>query len=189
MFNNKKIMGITIAGIMVLTLAVGSAYAEGTNGQKQLAVSPKTSESTQTADKGIPSHEDLVKLADQCSIDITGMTDEQIEKALKAFKLSHKNEAAVKSDKGGKEEGTYSHESLVETAKECGIDVTGMTDEQIGAALDAFKQSHEGESAKGVTSHESLAETAKECDINTTGMTDEQIEEALKAFKLNNTSK
>lgn len=116
------------------------------------------------------------------------MTDEQIESALKAFKQSHKDEAAVKWDTVGK--GPTIHERLVETAKECGIDAAGMTEKQIEAALDAYKQSI-GNAAedKGITIRKNLVETAKKCGIDITGMSNEQIEVAFKAYKQNHSSK
>ena len=67
------------------------------------------------------------------------------------------------------------HDDLAVIAAEVGINIDGMTDKQIEAALVSYKLSHQG----NANTPKDLQEIAKKMNIDTTGITHEQIKSAI----------
>jgi len=156
-------------GIAVATLLVAVGLAAGWNFVPVGPAQAQGGGATATPDIAVLRHQKLVTAAKGAGIDITGMTDDQIIAAL---------QAKAGDNNGGKDKATTgptagqasassepSHQDLVAAAQQQGIDITGMTDAQILAAL----------------RHNKLVIGAQRAGINITGMTDDQILAALQA--------
>lgn len=166
MIKKKKIAGIAAASIMTLSLCIGSTsvFASNNDGLKKDVTKAQTSKE---AVKRVQTHDDLVAVAAEVGINTAGMSDEQIEAALTAYKRSHQENT--------KPDGLPSQEELAAIAAKLGINIEGMTDEQIEAALISYKQNHQNETA----APEDLKEIAAKIGVDITGMSDDQIKAAI----------
>jgi uncharacterized protein (DUF433 family) len=173
MIKKKKIAGIAGVSVIALSLCIGSTsvFAANNDGLKKnadaKAITVKV-ENPKAVVKGPLTHEDLVATAAKFGINAAGMSDEQIQAALVAYKQSQQENA--------KTEGLPSHNELSAIAAKLGIKTDGMTDKQIEAALTYYKQSHHNEAS----TKEDIQATAKKLGINTTGMSLDQIKDAIK---------
>ncbi|MFC5528203.1 hypothetical protein [Cohnella yongneupensis] len=185
----KKIKKLSaIAAIIALTGTVYSASAwasdNGDQPKQEQAAQGVAQEGTQPAgNEAFARHDKLTGVAKEFGIDITGMTDEQIEAALDAEKLK----------RGPDQASPEAHASIQDMAKKLGIDTTGMTDSQVKQAItdnrakDAEQSNGRSIDKNAMTPeqlHQALVEVAQELNIDITGKNDDQIEEALRAYKM-----
>lgn len=175
MVRSKKVAAAVIAGVLTLTLGIGTALAaSGTDPQATDAIKATPTQQEPAKADQTYTHEDLVKIAAEMGVDITGMTDDQIEAALTDYKLKQIASGQL---------GSPSREDLEKKAREIGVDPTGLTDDQLHQAIKQ-KVSEDAPDTKEVPSHDGLVRIAHEVGIDITGMTDAQIEAALREYKL-----
>jgi hypothetical protein len=167
MIKKKKITGIAAATVMAMILSIGttSVFASNNNGLKKDAAAK--AQTSKAVVKRVQTHEDLVAIGTKLGINTAGMSDEQIEATLVAYKQSHQENT--------KPDGLTPHDHLIAVAAEVGINTAGMTDAQIESALVDYKLSHQNEAVKATD----LQAIAKKMGITTTGMSDDQIKAAI----------
>jgi hypothetical protein len=173
MIKKKKIVGIAVTSVMAVSLCLGatSVLAANNDALKKNATEQGAKLKVQTVKKDyverVRTHDDRVAIAKEIGINVDGMTDEQIDAAIGAYKQSHQDKSQP--------DGLPLHEHLIAVTKEVGIYVDGMTDEQMEAALTAYKLSHQSQEAKPLD----IQAIAKKMSIDTTGMSNDQIKSAI----------
>jgi len=147
MFKNKKIVGITVATLLVVCLGIGAVSAFAANAAVSVDNTPGASvqkDSKATTDpvsgKETYRHDQLSAEAAEKGIDVTGMSDLQIEASVLGIDITGKTDVELDTAIQAQEDSDRLA-SMRENATKLGIDITGMTDAQIAAALSADKHS------------------------------------------------
>jgi hypothetical protein len=167
MIKKKKISGIAAASVMAMILCIGTTSVFASNNDKLKKNVDAKAIASKEVRESVQTHDDLVAIATKLGINTADMSDEQIEAALVAYKLSHQENANTTKD-------------LQAIAKKMGMDTKGMSDEQIMAAI-----SEKGKTLEKEPTRAELEAAAKTMGIDSTGMTDKQLGAAIKNAKVN----
>jgi len=152
---------------------------------KEPSVKPEQSCTDVTAAR----HQKALVGAQELGINISGLSDDQIIAAIRAAQAATQAAAtpAKATDAGATptvDITALRHQKLVKGAGELGININGLSDDQIMAAIqakDPTVQPDQSCSANLAQQHQKLVATAQELGIDISGMSDEEISAAIKA--------
>lgn len=147
--NKKKILGLALAALIGVTGGISALTTSSANAETTTTTSATSIENKHQ--KGKHSDLTLEEKAEKLGIDISGLSTEEAETAVK--------------DAFAQKKGEMKNFNVEEKAAELGIDISGLSEDEAKAAVkDAIKESkgNEEKSSKRHHKHKGLSDKSSE---------------------------